>query len=217
MNSSKEILSGSFFCFEGIDGAGKSTLITLVAELLNQKNTHTVLTREPGGTALGTKIRDILQHSKNTPISPYAELLLFFADRVQHLNEIVLPAMQNGSIVLSDRFYYSTIAYQCFGRGLSRNSVNSLIDITLESFKPNGVVLVDIPVETGLERASGRSSPDRFEMENVSFHKRIREGFLELSREDPDRFLVLDGTLEPVILADKVLRFINEKTLPGEE
>ncbi len=203
--------TGAFFCFEGIEGAGKSTLISLVANLLRDSNIPSILTREPGGTELGKKIREILLQSTDTHIAPITELLLFFADRAQHLNEKILPAVQEKQVVLSDRFYYSTIAYQCFGRGLSRNVVDSLIEISLDSFKPDGIILVDLPVMTGLERASKRSALDRFEKEDTQFHERIRKGFLDLAKENKERFLVLDGTKSPKTLANLSFQFITHK------
>jgi dTMP kinase len=208
----KSINRGSFFCFEGIEGAGKSTLISQVSKLLESQDAVSILTREPGGTALGLKIRDILLHGSEMNISALAELLLFFADRSQHLSEVIIPALKENKIILSDRFYYSTIAYQCYGRGLSRSTVDSLIALSLGSFKPDGVIFIDLPVRIGLERASKRSTPDRFEKENISFHERIRLGFLELAKEDPDRSLVLDGTEPANVLAEKCFHFILQKS-----
>jgi dTMP kinase len=205
--------NGTFFCFEGIEGAGKSTLINSVHRALQNENIATLLTREPGGTTLGKEIREILLNSsQSTSISPLAELLLFFADRAQHLSEVIIPALSDEKTVLCDRFIYSTIAYQCFGRGLDRAPVKTLIDLTLGSIRPHGVILLDLPVEAGLQRASKRSTPDRFEKENISFHSRIREGFLAQAKENPDLFLVLDAEKDPDTLRDTTIKFIESKT-----
>lgn len=202
---------GAFFCLEGIEGAGKSTLINNVSNLLNEHNLQTVITREPGGTELGKRIRELLLENTETNISPLSELLLFFADRVQHLNEVILPGIENGKIVLSDRFYYSTISYQCYGRGLERKVCDSLIEVSLDNFRANGVILIDLPVKVGLERAKNRATLDRFENEDLEFHERIRRGFLELASEDKERFLIIDGTVQKEEMAKLSLDFILSK------
>lgn len=209
--------TGSFFCFEGIEGAGKSTLISLVSDQINSKGLETTITREPGGTSLGLKIRELLLYNSDIKIDSTAELLLFFADRVQHVKEVILPEITNGKVVLSDRFYYSTIAYQCFGRGLSRKIVDSLIQISLNSLKPHGVIILDLPVSVGLQRASKRAALDRFEVEKIDFHERIRNGFLELAKEDPERFLVLDATQTPDELTKQCVSFIEAKSTLSTE
>jgi dTMP kinase len=203
---------GTFFCFEGIEGAGKSTLINSVNNELQKEGFATLLTREPGGTMLGKEIREILLNSsQHTSIHPLAELLLFFSDRAQHLSEVIIPALNHNKTILCDRFIYSTIAYQCYGRGLDRAPVETLINLTLGSIRPHGVILLDIPVETGLQRASKRSTPDRFEKENISFHTKIREGFLEQAKANPELFLVLDAEKDPEILRNDAIRFIESR------
>jgi len=201
-----------FFCIEGIEGGGKSTLILKLKELLTRDGIQNLVTREPGSSILGKKIREILLDpdltSKN--INPISELLLFFADRAQHIEEVIKPAINENKLVLCDRFIYSTIAYQCYGRGLDQNLVSSLIKHTVLPILPIGVILLDLPVEVGLARAKNRAAFDRFEKEEISFHERIRSGFLNLAKED-ERFLVLDAQRDPEELCRLAYEFIKER------
>jgi len=180
-----------FITFEGGEGAGKSTLIRKVHEALRHSR-KVVQTREPGGTNLGEAVRGILLHGEN--IATRAELFLFLAARIQHIEEVIKPALARNEIVLCDRFSDSTIAYQGAGRGLGVDYVKSCTRDAIHDFSPDLTFYVDVPPEIGLERAGRREAHDRIESEAIHFHERVRAAFLQLAREASDRIVVLDGT-----------------------
>lgn len=192
---------GRLIAFEGVEGAGKSTQIELVAKHLRKLGYTVVETREPGGTALGAEIRRMVMHSTRSTPSPMTELLLYLADRAQHLAEVVLPALERGHLVLCDRFSASTIVYQGHGRQLGVDRVRQLDEIVRHGVWPALTFIFDCPVEVGLKRAQG---DDRFHRELVAFHERVRAGFLELAQQDPSGYCVVDAT-HPV---DEVTRLI---------
>ncbi len=189
---------GKFIVIEGIEGSGKSTLNRRLKESLEKAGYNILLTREPGGTKIGQDIRTLLLSDREefSSMDFKTELLLFFADRAQHIEEIILPALDDGQLVLCDRYFYSTLAYQHFGRGLERGMIDTLIQLVVGTTIPDLVILVDLDPTTALTRAKSRSSLDRIEKEDISFHTKIRDGFLKLAKEDADRFLILDGTLK---------------------
>lgn len=180
-----------FITFEGGEGSGKSTQCRLLFRKLMQQKVPAVLTHEPGGTALGNQIRRILK--KNHRLSREAELLLFAACRAQLVSEIIYPALQQGKVVICDRFSYSTIAYQGYGRGIKPEVIKLLNDIATRELSSDLVVLLDISPEQGLSRK--RSRKDRFELEDLDFHRRVREGYLKMAATDPVRWLVIDACL----------------------
>lgn len=182
---------GCLIAFEGIEGAGKSTQLHLAATALRQRGIAVVETREPGGTAIGTELRRILMHLPDAQPAPLAELLLYLADRAQHLAEVVTPALARGDIVLTDRFSASTIAYQGFARQLEVDKVSRLDAIVRGGVAPACTILLDCPVAIGLQRAQG---DDRFHREQLEFHERVRRAFLKFADEDPDRYTLLDAT-----------------------
>lgn len=196
---------GYFITFEGIEGSGKTTQIRKAAGFLAAQRIPCLLTEEPGGTGLGRILRKILLDKTALRIGDRAELLLFAADRAQHVEETILPALREGKVVLCDRFSDATTAYQGFGRGLDRDAVRWLSAFAAGSLKPDRTYLFDISPDEGLERVRMRSSEngtnppekDRFEGEEVVFHRRIREGYLALAGEEPDRFRVFRGS-DPV-------------------
>lgn len=191
---------GYFITFEGVEGCGKTTQIKLLADLLSARGTGTVLTREPGGCPIADKIRAILLDAENRALSPLAELMLYAAARAQHVTEVISPALQEGKIVLCDRFCDATVAYQSFGRGLDRCIIDTLNLHACQGVSPDLTVLVDCDPAVGLERARRRieatSGPreERFELEALAFHQRVRNGYLQLAADQPDRFLIIDGS-----------------------
>jgi len=182
-----------FVVFEGGEGCGKSTQARVLRRRLLEQSIPVILTHEPGGTALGNKIRRVLKRKGERPISPKAELFLFAASRAELVTEVIQPALQEGRIVICDRFSYSTLAYQGYGRGLNLPAIEMLNGLAAQDIKPNIVIFLDLLPEQGLARKPGLQ--DRFELEALSFHRRVREGYLKLSASDPDRWLVVDATL----------------------
>ena len=189
-----------FITFEGGEGCGKSTQARLLLKKLEQQGIPTILTREPGGTALGNKIRILLKRKQGSSISSQAELFLFAASRVQLVAELVRPALQEGKVVICDRFTYSTIVYQGYGRGLDLATVGMVNTMATGNLKPDLTILLDMPSEQGLERR--RSSRDRFELEDLSFHDRVREGYLKMAAAEPDRWLLIDASLAKAKIAE---------------
>ena len=189
---------GFFITFEGIEGCGKTTQINHLTTYLKKKQLPFLLTREPGGTAIGDRIRQILLSSENSRMEPATEFFLYVAARAQHISQVVLPALTDGKTVLCDRFADATIAYQGYGRGLTLEWIEEIHDRFLKGLKPNLTFLLDLPVEEGLRRAWKRMEnqtvkEDRFEKEALAFHRRVREGYLVLARKEPNRIMVLDG------------------------
>lgn len=188
-------MRGRFITVEGVEGAGKSTLITALREYLEEANRDVLLTREPGGTRLGEALREVLLDNHQREMVPEAELLLMFAARVQHVREKIRPALAAGTWVICDRFTDATYAYQGHGRGMSMDHIRYLEDWLQEEVRPDLTVLLDLPVETGLERTGLRGGPDRFETEAGEFFERVRSGYLELARAEPERFRLVDASL----------------------
>ena len=195
--------------FEGIEGAGKTTLAQHLAEWLHAQGIPVRLTREPGGSTLGTHLRPILLHE---PLDAWAELFLFLADRRQHTLQIILPALEQGVWVLCDRYADSTLVYQGYGRGLDTELIRRLNAIATNNLTPDLTVLIDLPVEGALARAN---APNRFEAETQAFHERIRAGYLEVAHAEPHRFLVLDGRQPLETLQAALLQVVRERFLDG--
>jgi len=191
---------GYFITFEGVEGCGKTTQIKLLDDFLSARGLSTVLTREPGGCPIADKIRAILLDAENRALSPLAELMLYAAARAQHVTEVISPALDAGKIVLCDRFCDATVAYQSFGRGIDRCVIDTLNLHACQGVSPDLTVLVDCDPRVGLERARRRieatSGPreERFELEALAFHQRVRAGYRQLAADQPDRFLVIDGS-----------------------
>jgi dTMP kinase len=181
---------GCLIAFEGGEGAGKSTHLRLAAVALRARGITVVETREPGGTALGAELRRLLMHTRDTPPSPVTELLLYLADRAQHVADVIRPALARREVVLTDRFSASTIAYQGYGRQLDLDAVRRLDAVARQGIEPTLTILLDCPVEVGLKRARGT---DRFHDEDVAFHERVRAAFQSFARADPARYRVIDA------------------------
>ena len=194
---------GKFITVEGGEGVGKSTNIALIAEMLARAGQSPVQTREPGGTALAEKIRQLLLAHGDEAMSASTELLLIFAARAQHLAQVIEPALAAGRWVLCDRFTDATYAYQGGGRGLNGEHIATLEQLVQGAVRPDLTVLLDAPVATGRERAQSRSQPDRFEVEQVAFFERVRETYLQRARSEPQRFLIVDAAQSlPEVQAD---------------
>jgi dTMP kinase len=189
---------GFFITLEGVEGSGKTTQAALVADALRAAGNRVTVTREPGGTRAGEAIRAIFLDPA-VSLHAAAELLLVLADRAQHVREKLKPALAAGEIVLSDRYSDSTVAYQGYGRGLDLKLLDELNRLASDGTRPDLTIVLDLAVETGLERTRARvrgdvRGPDRFEGEQVEFHRRVREGFLQIARGEPGRVITIDAT-----------------------
>jgi len=196
---------GLFITFEGPEGCGKSTQTYKLAEALRADGLDVVTTREPGGTAVGQQIREILLNPENASLVRKTEVLLFAADRVQHLEEKVRPALEQKKIVLCDRYLDSTTAYQIGGRGLDQGLIKEINHISTLGLMPQLTFLLDIPVDEGLKRAT-QQGKDRFEKEMLSFHEKVRQKYLELAARDKKRIKIIDGLGTIVAVHQEILQ-----------
>lgn len=186
---------GFFITFEGPEGSGKSTQMKRLARLLRKNHIPFLVTREPGGSKLSTHLRRWILNRLDYKLSPEAELHLFMADRAQHVKEVLLPALQNGKVVLCDRYTDSTLAYQGGGRGFSMDLLQRMNENVTTGLRPDLTLLFDLPVEIGLKRAAKRArGKDRMEREKLLFHRNVRRVFRSLAKKDPRRFILLDST-----------------------
>ena len=190
-----------FISLEGIEGCGKTTQLKYLSAFLAEKGRPYVVTREPGGTAIGKKIRSILLDPASNELVPAAELLLYMADRAQHIHSLIKPSLAEGNIVLCDRYFDATVVYQGYARGLDIGFIRDLHRIVLKDLKPDITLLLDLPPRIGLARAwqeldSGNRSDteSRFEEEAISFHEKVRAGYLELAGMEPERFKIIDAS-----------------------
>ncbi len=214
-----------FITFEGIEGCGKSTQVKLAGDYLSEHRIPFITTEEPGGTPIGRRVREMLLNNApydSAEMHAETELLLFFAARAQHVREVIRPSLKEGKVVLCDRFSDATIAYQGFGRGLDIDLIRLINDFSSGGLKPDFTLLFDLPVEMGLKRAmerissnKGMPAEDRFEREALEFHSRVREGYLSLARNEPDRFRIVDASKDIESVHHEVCvhlsQFINEK------
>jgi dTMP kinase len=208
-----------FVSFEGGDGTGKTTQIHALENYLVRQGHACVVTREPGGTSLGKLIRQVLLEVGDHDIAPSAELFLYLADRAQHVNEIIRPALAAGKIVLCDRFTDSTLAYQGYGRGIDLDLLGRFNDVADDGMRPDLTFLLDCPVAMGLRRTSGRlrvdgqPREDRFERENLDFHDKIRAGFLAMAHADTARFRIIDASRSAEEVAREIQRIADQEIL----
>jgi len=202
-----------FITFEGIEGSGKTTQVKHVADFLRKKGHDCVITREPGGTPIGEKIRAILLDPASKGMNPLTELLLYTADRVQHVKELLGPSLAAGQTVLCDRYFDATLVYQGYARGLDIELIEQLHKLLLAGLRPDITFLLDLPPETGLSRAwaqinngnrTGRES--RFEKEALSFHEKVRAGYLALARKEPERFRIIDASRDVDEVQQEILK-----------
>lgn len=207
-----DALSGYFISFEGSEGCGKTTQINALAKRLESLGKTVLITREPGGTLIGEKIRELLQDPQNTnEISAMTELLLFSASRSQLISSVIRPALERGEIVISDRFYDSTLVYQGLGRSIDRNLIEQVNTLTVGSLVPDRTILLDLDAEVGIARAKRRQSGelDRIETESLEFFQAVREGYLKLAETEADRFVVLDGLLSVDSIEEQIWQAIK--------
>ncbi|WP_442767833.1 dTMP kinase [Acinetobacter bohemicus] len=198
-----------FISFEGTEGVGKTTLIRKVYEYLVQQGQEVILTREPGGTPMAEQIRSLLlsvNHDEN--MSNDTELLLMYAARAQHLQQVIVPALLAGKTVLCDRFTDASFAYQCAGRGLSREKLN-VLNQNFVSHMPNVTFWLDAPIELGMSRARERGALDRFEQEKVTFFEKVRAGYQELFEQSPERMKRLDATQSPEQVFEQAVAYLK--------
>jgi len=205
---------GRFVSFEGIEGCGKTTQIALLSDVLTNRAIAHSVTREPGGTAVGEGIRRILLHSETIHLTPAAELLLFYASRSQNILEKIEPALAKGEVVICDRFYHASMAYQGYGRGIPIDFIEKLTDLVCGERRPEITILLDIEPEVGLARARARNSrraedEGRFEMEEVPFYTRIRNGYLDLASREPGRIRVVPANRSIEAVHQDVLKILG--------
>ena len=206
-------MNGVFLTLEGGEGAGKTTQAVLLAERIRGAGRAVILTREPGDTPLGAGLRRMLVEDSADPPCAWAELFLYAADRAQHVERVIRPALERGEVVVCDRFADATEAYQGWGRGLPLEAVRSVNRMATAGLAPHRTVLLDLPPGQGLSRALGRSqgaSEIRFEREALAFHERVRRGYLEIARREPARVRVVDGAGPPEAVAERVWAVVRD-------
>jgi dTMP kinase len=205
-----------FISICGVEGAGKTTQIGHIADFLKSTGLKFVMTREPGGTEIGMKIRSILLDPKNHNLTPKAELFLYAADRTQHIEQLILPALNEGKIVVTDRFVDSTTVYQGYARGIDFELVEKINDLVLNGLKPDVTILLDISPAVGLARVKDQlqfgeriESESRFEQEELVFHEKIRQGFLTLAQKETNRFHIIDADRDPDEVTKDIIRILK--------
>lgn len=209
---------GLFITLEGGEGAGKTTQIKRIEELLNSHAIKTVVTREPGGTPEAEKIRALLVQRDGGNWSPEAETMLFFTARHMHLRDLIKPALVQGKMVICDRFTDSTRAYQCYGHGLNREFVEQVNRISIDGFSPDITFILDLPVKEGLQRSrnqnsasddTSESTEDRFENMDLTFHEKLRAGFLDIAKKNRDRCHVIDAMQSKDQITDQIFKILE--------
>ena len=185
---------GSFILFEGVEGSGKSTQARALTRRLSSLGLPVLLVKEPGGTSIGRVVKRLSKHRLDIELNPLTELLLFAVSRAQLVEEVIRPALDRNHIVICDRYAESTLAYQGYGRGLDLKTIEVVNNIATGGLRPDLIVLLDLEVEKGLHRKRSAAKSDRFEREEISFHRRVRQGYLEMANANPAHWLVVDAT-----------------------
>jgi len=206
-------MKGTFISFEGIEGTGKSTQAKLLYNYLREKGADVILTEEPGGTQISVKIREVLLSVEHKEMSPLTELLLYNASRAQHIQEVIMPALDKGAIVITDRFTDSTLAYQGYGRGLDLQLIDSIDLLATGRLKPDITLLLDLDVQTGLKRNRGINKTDRLELEDVPFHERVRNGYHMLAAKEPGRIKLIHASKSIEEIHREIIRIISDLLL----
>lgn len=201
---------GRFITVEGVEGAGKSTCIGHIRDMLTDAGKQVIVTREPGGTALSEEIRGLLLAHRQEGVAVETETLLMFAARAEHLAKVIRPALAAGQWVLCDRFTEASYAYQGGGRGLARERIEVLEQWLQGELRPDLVLLLDVPVRLGLERAAQRSARDRFESEDIAFFERVRAAYLDQAQRHPQRFRIIDASRELAQVQQQINRVLDE-------
>lgn len=201
-----------FITFEGSEGSGKSTQINMLAAYLRQQGYEVLVTREPGGTHIGEQVRQCLHDVKNKEMTAAAEVLLYSASRSQLVREVIVPALENGVIVISDRYADSTMAYQGYGRQLDLDALGIITHFATGGLKPDLTILFDIDVEEGLSRRSvGGEEMNRMDLQEIAFYKRVRDGYMELVKQEPERWVIVDAGRPPDEIQNDVRRSVEAK------
>ena len=206
--------SGKLITFEGLDGCGKSTQLEKATDWLKEQGYSVLKTRQPGGTVIGEQIRSILLNPEHEELQPESELLLYLADRIQHLQDSILPAKTAGTIVLCDRFHDSTVAYQGYGRGLNLNSIESIVTHCIKPYLPDLTILLNISPETiatRLKRRQEHSKIDRFDLESLGFFKRVAQGFQDLAAAETERFVCINGEQDIEIIHQEIINILQQQ------
>lgn len=203
-------MKGLFITFEGIEGCGKSTQAKLLAEYLRNQGKVVFLTREPGGPKISEEIRKILLSTKNNEMLPETEVLLYMASRSQHTGEWIIPALKQGKVIISDRYYDSTFAYQGAARKIERKLIDIITGFATFGLKPDITFLVDLPAEEGLSRISYKNA-DRLEKESLEFHQKVRKGFLEIAKIEKNRYIIIDGRDSVEKIHKEIVKKFEEK------
>jgi len=209
-------MRGFFITFEGTEGVGKSTQIRILARRLTRLGHTVVITREPGGTRFGEQIRKVLLNIQNHGLDPRAELFLYLASRTQHLEEVILPALQKGKVVLCDRFSDATLAYQGFGRRLEMKIVRAAVAYAAKGVSPDLTLLLDLDVRVGLARVRDRGRSNRLDRELREFHERVRRGYLRLARRNPGRIKIVEADRDPAAVAGDIQRVVDRRLQPAK-
>lgn len=205
-----------FVSFEGIEGCGKTTQVELLASFLSKRDIPYVVSREPGGTRLGELIRQILLNPAHTEMEPLTELFLYAADRAQHIAQVIRPALESHQWLICDRFADATTVYQGYARDQDLTFIKKLNQMATQGIWPRLSLLLDCPVEIGLERArqrimetAAKGREDRFEQQDLAFHQKVREGYLQIAHQNPDRFKIVDATLEQEQLHQEIIALLG--------
>ena len=201
---------GLFITLEGIEGAGKSTVVDFIGDFLTKEGHDVIKTREPGGTVIGEQIREILLNNENYTLTNDTELLLVFSARAQHIQEVILPALSSGKIILCDRFTDASYAYQGGGRGIDTSRISLLEKWVQGDLRPNLTLLFDLDVSIGMQRTKKRSDADRFEREEIIFFEKIRNTYLERAKKEPQRFRIINSASSLESVKEQIITILKD-------